>query len=93
VLAVAGCGGDDSGDTTAPSFTIPPVTSPLPATTTAPATTTPTGTTGTGSGGVGPPTTANPNKQDSETNDVPPPAGSPQEAFEKHCRENPQACG
>jgi hypothetical protein len=94
VLAVTGCGGDDSGATTAPTVSIPAITSPLPATTTAPATTTtPTGTTGNGTGGTGPPTTANPNKQDSETNDVPPPAGSPQEAFEKHCRENPRACG
>jgi hypothetical protein len=96
VLAIAGCGGDDSGDTTtAPSVSIPPITSPIPATTTAPAvtTTTPTGTTGTGNGGTGVPTTANPNNPDSATNDVPPPAGSPQESFEKHCQQNPRACG
>jgi hypothetical protein len=96
VLAVAGCGGDDSGETTAPTVSIPAITSPIPATTTAPATTsTPTGTTGkgNGNGGTGPPSQANPNQPDSETNDVPPPAGSPQEAFEKQCEQNPQACG
>jgi hypothetical protein len=97
VLAIAGCGGDDSGgETTTPSVSIPAITSPIPATTTAPATTsTPTGTTGKshGNGGTGPPGQANPNQPDSETNDVPPPAGSPQEAFEKQCEQNPQACG
>jgi hypothetical protein len=95
-LAIAGCGGDDSGDTTSvPSVSIPPITSPIPATTTtAPATTTtPTGTTGNGNGGSGPPNGANPNQPDSETNDVRPPAGSPQEAFEKQCEQNPKACG
>jgi hypothetical protein len=98
VLALAGCGGDDSGQTTTPSVSIPAITSPIPATTTAPAitgTTTPTGTTGTGNGngGSGPPTRANPNQPDSATNDVPPPAGSPQAQFEKQCRQNPKACG
>jgi hypothetical protein len=94
-LALAGCGGDDSGETTAPTVSIPAITAPLaPTTTTAPATTpTPTGTTGTGSGGTGPPAGGNPTKPDSETNDVPPPAGSPQEAFEKQCEQNPAACG
>jgi hypothetical protein len=94
-LALAGCGGDDSGETTPPTVSIPAITAPLaPSTTTAPATTpTPTETTGTGSGGTSPPTGANPNKPDSETNDVPPPAGSPQEAFEKQCEQNPEACG
>jgi hypothetical protein len=96
-LAIVGCGGDDSGETTAPpTVSIPTITSPIPATTTAPATTsTPTGTTdkGNGNGGTGPPSHANPNQPDSETNDIPPPAGSPQEAFEKHCEQNPQACG
>jgi hypothetical protein len=95
VLAIAGCGSDDSGETTAPTVSIPAVTSPIPATTTtAPATTsTPPGTTGKGNGGTGPPGRPNPNQPDSETNDVPPPAGSPQEAFEKQCEQNPQACG
>jgi hypothetical protein len=98
-LAIAGCGSDDSGDTTtAPTVSIPPITSPLPATTVAPTATatTPTGTTrngnGNGNGGSGPPSAANPNQPDSATNDVPPPAGSPQESFEKQCEQNPRAC-
>jgi hypothetical protein len=99
-LAVAGCGGDDSGETTAPqTVSIPAITSPIPTTTTAPATTTtPGGSTttgkegggGTGGTGVKP---ANPNEPDSPTNDVQPPPGSPQEAFEKQCEQNPAACG
>jgi hypothetical protein len=97
-IALAGCGGDDSGETTtAPPPSIPAITSPLPApTTTAPATTTtPTGstTTGKGNGGTGAPGRANPNEPDSATNDVPPPAGSPQERFEKQCEQNPASCG
>jgi len=95
-LAVAGCGSDDSGETSAPTpgVSIPAVTSPIPATTTAPVTTSaPTGTTGKGNGGTGPPNRTNPNLPDSATNDVAPPAGSPQEAFEKQCEQNPKACG
>jgi hypothetical protein len=95
-LALAGCGGDDPRETTtAPPPAIPAITSPLPApTTTAPATTT-TGstTTGKGNGGTGAPSKANPNEPDSATNDVPPPAGSPQEKFEKQCEQNPASCG
>jgi hypothetical protein len=92
-LAIAGCGSDDSGETTAPAtFSIPSVTSPIPSSTTVPATTTtPTGsTTTTGREGNGKVNSAEP---DSETNDVPPPAGTPQEAFEKQCEQNPEACG
>jgi hypothetical protein len=101
-LALAACGGDDdSAEPTAPTVSIPAVTSPIPATTTAaPATTTtPTGPTGGGSGGTSPPSGgtppkgANPKRPDSPTNDVPPPPGSPQEAFEKQCEQNPAACG
>jgi hypothetical protein len=91
VLGVAGCGGDSSGDTTAPTFSVPSVTAPGIGTTT----------TGTGpTGGVKPGTTTgkrggtyNPSAPDSPTNDVPPPPGSPQEAFEKQCEQHPQACG
>ena len=91
-LVAAGCGDDSSGETTAPTVSIPAITSPIPSTTaTVPTATTPTQSTtttkGGGTGGV------DPNKQDSETNDVPPPAGSPQEAFEKQCEQNPEACG
>jgi hypothetical protein len=87
-IAASGCGSDDSGDTTVPSVSIPAITNPLEATTTPPPTTTTPPTT-TGRGGK----TYNPKQPDSETNDLPPPAGSPQEAFEKQCEQNPQACG
>jgi hypothetical protein len=95
VLAITGCGDDSSGETTAPAVSIPAVTAPIAPTTTTPATTsTSTGTTRTGNGGTGPPAHhGNPNGPDSATNDVPPPAGSPQAAFEKQCKQNPQACG
>jgi hypothetical protein len=91
VIGLAGCGGDDSGETTAPTVSFPAITAPIaPTTTTAPATTTtPTDATTTSKGGQA----FNPKKPDSETNDVPPPPGSPQEAFEKQCEQNPQACG
>jgi hypothetical protein len=89
VLGVAGCGGDSSGETTAPTFSVPSVTAPGIAPTT-------TGKTG----GVKPGTTTskgggtyNPTAPDSPTNDVPPPPGSPQAAFEKQCEQHPQACG
>ncbi|HSD24232.1 MAG TPA: hypothetical protein VLB79_07895 [Solirubrobacterales bacterium] len=96
-LLASGCGGDSSGETTQPTVSIPAITSPIPATSgTAPAATTTTATSpksGDGNGGSGPPKRANPNKPDSATNDVPPPPGSPQQAFEKQCEQNPQACG
>ena len=90
VIAVSGCGSDDSGEFSAPAVSIPTVTSPLGTTTTAPAATTtaPAFTTTTRKGND-----FNPSQPDSETNDVPPPPGSPQEAFEKQCEQNPQACG
>jgi hypothetical protein len=85
-VAVSGCGSDDSGGDSQPTVSIPAVTAPEVTSTTAPETTAP-GTTTTGKGNF------NPQQPDSETNDVPPPAGSPQEAFEKQCEANPQACG
>jgi hypothetical protein len=93
-LLTAGCGGDSSGETTAPALSVPPVTSPIAPETTAPAAaTTPKGTTrrtpSTTTGGKN----YNPKLPDSATNDVPPPPGSPQETFEKQCEQNPQACG
>jgi hypothetical protein len=91
IAVAAGCGSDDSGESTAPAVSVPPVTSPLGTTTTAPATTTtaapPVKTTAKGG------KTYDPNLPDTETNDVPPPPGSPQEAFERQCERNPQACG
>jgi hypothetical protein len=105
-LAIAGCGDDDPEETTPPTVSIPAITSPLPATTAAPATTTtPTGPTDSGTGGTrapgggSPPGGGNPpggtdrRQPDSAANDLPPPAGSPQEAFEKQCQQNPAACG
>jgi hypothetical protein len=87
-LIAAGCGGDDSGATTAaPSVSIPAVTAPV-ATSTAPATTTSPGkTTSKGT------TTYSPKLPDSATNDIPPPQGSPQAQFEQQCKQNPSACG
>lgn len=88
-LGALGCGDDESADeTTTPSISIPSVTVPTAPTTTAP------------SGGVGPETTTgsgggryDPAQPDTPENDVPPPPGSPQEAFEQMCEQNPAACG
>jgi len=92
-LGITGCGGDSSGETTAPPFSIPPITSPIAPSTTAPATsTTPTGSTSTSKRGNGG-NRVNPSQPDSATNNVRPPAGSPQEAFEKQCEQNQRACG
>jgi hypothetical protein len=89
VVAGSGCGSDESGEDTAPTVSIPAITSPLGTTTAGPVTTSPPGATSTTNGGK----TYDPNVPDSETNDVPPPPGSPQEAFEKACEQNPEACG
>ena len=89
-IAIAGCGSDDSGETTVPTVSIPAITSPIAPTATVPATTTaPTESTTTPKGDK----TGNLKQPDSATNDVPPPGGSPQEAFEKQCEQNPKACG
>jgi hypothetical protein len=86
----AGCGGDDSGETTSePAVSIPAVTAPGLTTSTAAPTATTGGTTATGEGDK----TYDPNQPDSATNDVPPAAGSPQAQFEQQCRKNPSACG
>jgi len=87
-MTAAGCGGDSSGETTAPAVSIPAVTAPAISTPTQAGTTTAPARTITKGGG-----TYNPSAPDSATNDVPPPAGSPQDAFEKQCEKNPQACG
>jgi len=90
-LAVAGCGGDDSGQTIEP-ITIPSVTAPTISTsgfTSAEPTTTAKSFTTTPQSGK----TFNPNAPDSFKNDIPPPRGSPQETFEKQCQKNPSACG
>jgi hypothetical protein len=87
VIAVSGCGSDESGTGGQPTVSIPAVTTPPQFSTTSSVPTTPPNTISTGKGKY------NPNVPDSETNDVPPPPGSPQEAFEKQCEQNPQACG
>jgi hypothetical protein len=88
-LIAAGCGSDDSGETTAPAVSIPVVTSPGISTSSVPATTSTPGTTATRNGGK----TYNPSAPDSATNDVPPAKGSPQAQFEQQCKQNPSACG
>ena len=92
-LIAAGCGSDSSGETsTTQGVSIPAVTSPIgtgtPSATTSTFSTTP-GTTVTGPNGK----TFNPQAPDSETNDIPPKKGSPQDAFEQQCKQNPAACG
>lgn len=42
---------------------------------------------GVGAGGY------DPGREDSSSNDKPPPPGSPEEAFEQACEQNPAACG
>lgn len=87
-LGGAGCG-DDESDATTPSISIPSVTAPgAPSAPTVQTTDTATEATTTTKRG-----SYDPGKPDSPENDVPPPAGSPQEAFEKMCEQNPEACG
>jgi hypothetical protein len=90
VLGAAGCGSDD--EETTPSVTVPAAAETAPATTTAPPTTTE-ATTTTKTGKTGGTPSYDPVKPDTPENDVPPPPGSPQEAFERMCEQNPGACG
>jgi hypothetical protein len=92
VLGAAACGDDDDEETT-PSVTAPAATEPAPATTAAPETTTTQPTTTTKPPKTGGTPSYDPAKPDAPENDVPPPAGSPQEAFERMCERNPAACG
>ena len=94
LAGAVGCGGDDEDEDeeTTPALTAPAATESAPATTAAPKTTSepiektkPPKTGGTPS--------YDPGKADTPENDVPPPAGSPQEAFERMCEQNPSACG
>jgi hypothetical protein len=87
-LIAAGCGGDSSGETTVHSVSIPAITSPVPTASSTPVTTAIPSTSTTQTG-----TTFNPQQPDSETNDIPPAKGSPQDAFEQQCKKNPDACG
>ena len=80
-----GCGDDDSTEVTVPTISVEQTqsvtdqTTPTESTSTEPQ-----------NGGTG---TFNPNEPDSATNDKPPPPGSPEEAFENACKQNPAACG
>ena len=86
-LAGVGCGddGDDDVDVSVPEISIESTTT-TPTETTQSTPTDPDG----GNGGGG---NFDPSQEDSETNDKPPEPGSPEEAFEKACEENPAACG
>ena len=79
------CGDDDEEEE---GVSIPSISIPTETTAPAPETTTPT-TTAPEDGGAG----AEGGQPDSAENDVPPPAGSPQERFERFCEQNPGACG
>jgi hypothetical protein len=84
--ALAGCGDDDEGvEVTVPEISVEDTTTEAAPTAT-------TETIDPQTGGTGAPS-ADPNQEDSETNDKPPAPGSPEEAFEQACEENPAACG
>lgn len=82
-LVAPGCGDDEESDVTVPSISVPDATTTsVPEATITEPSTVP-------DGG----TTTDPGVEDSPENDVPPPPGSPQEAFEQACKKNPAACG
>jgi hypothetical protein len=87
--ALAGCGDDDEGiEVTVPEISIEDTTTEAaPTETTETTETTEPETGGTGAPGV------DPNQEDSAANDKPPAPGSPEEAFEQACKEDPAACG
>jgi hypothetical protein len=91
-LGAAACGDDDDEETT-PSVTAPAAIETAPTTTAAPTTTTPAEATTTKPPKTGGTPSYDPAKPDTPENDVPPPPGSPQEAFERQCQQNPAACG
>jgi hypothetical protein len=94
VLGAAGCGGDDEETASVPSISLPSVSVPTTGGVTVPSvgtTTTPPPDVVTT--GKGRPAKPNPAAPDSATNDLPPAPGSPQEAFERQCEQNPAACG
>jgi hypothetical protein len=93
LLGAAACGGDDEETTSVPSISIsvPSISVPSGGPTVPDVGLTPTtGATTTDNGGTARP---DPAKPDSPVNDLPPPPGSPQEAFERQCEQNPAACG
>ena len=88
LIGSGGCGGDDESTVSVPPISIPSGEVTTPSTPAATTTTAPPATT-TGGARAKP----NPAQPDSPANDVPPAPGSPEEAFEKQCAENPKACG
>jgi hypothetical protein len=84
-VGAVGCGDDDEDvEVTVPEISVEDTTTeaaPTQTETTEPET-----------GGTGVPN-ADPNQEDSEANDKPPEPGSPEEAFEQACEQNPAACG
>ncbi len=90
--ALPGCGDDDED---APTISVPTETiETLPTTTTETGETTgTTGGTGTTTGTAPSTGKPDPSKPDGPANDLPPAPGSPEEAFEQACKQNPAACG
>jgi hypothetical protein len=89
-----GCGGDDepSRTATAPELTVPDTdTEQTDTTDTQPSQSAPpSGEEGQGGGTPSPPSEG---QKDTPENDLPPAPGTPEDRFEKFCRENPGACG
>jgi hypothetical protein len=100
LLAMAGCGGD-SESTTAPQSS--EITQETSTQSTAESTTTESTTTTEDNGGATPPSGGGDNTSgggsggsgvpDTPSNDVTPPANTPQGKFEHYCNQNPGACG
>jgi hypothetical protein len=92
IFGAAGCGDDDEGDSdvTVPTISVPDTTE---STTTDTVETETTETSPDDSGGSGSGSGSGSGGVDSETNDIPPEPGSPQEAFEQDCEQNPAKCG
>lgn len=86
-LGALGCGDDDSTEITVPTIEAPTEATEGDTATEPEGGVTAPGDPGGGSGGV------DPSQEDSATNDKPPKPGSPEEAFEKACEQNPAACG
>jgi hypothetical protein len=86
IVALTGTGCGDGGNTEVTIPTISVETTQSVATQTSSTETTPTEPQ---NGGTG---TIDPNAPDSAKNDRPPEPGSPEEAFENACKQNPDAC-
>lgn len=86
---LGGCGDDEEPEVTLPTISVESsVESTTEQTQTSPGQTT---TEKPQTGGT--PPSYDPGAEDSPSNDKPPDPGSPEEAFENHCKQNPGACG